>query len=347
MELLERYLQAVRRHLKWKKQDDILAELRGNLESQLEDKEAALGRPLTDAEMEAWLKQLGPPMQMAARYQQAQYLIGPAVFPTYRYVVRLALTWSFVVYGIVSAVQIVTRTPDAVSVAGALVRLPWVLMVTAGWVTLVFAAIEFSATRNPEWFPAFASSAMGWSPAGLPPLERTDGSGGARRSRAHAIAEVVFGFLLLIWLLLFPAHPYLLLGPGAFYLGALPYKLAPVCWEFYWWIVGLNALQLGWHAFDLGRGKWQRPEPVQHLVFKAVGLIPLVLVLAAPGGALVVLKNPGVDQPYNGVPAGVSLGSLNHDIRIGVLVIVCIAGAQLAWDLGKMGVDAYRKRVAR
>src|ERR1700689_4623245 len=109
MELLERYLQAVSRHLKWKKQDDIIAELRANLEPQLEDKEAALGRALTEAETETWLKQMGPPLAMAARYQPAQYLIGPGVFPTYKFVLRLALTWAFVVYGTVSAVLIVTR----------------------------------------------------------------------------------------------------------------------------------------------------------------------------------------------------------------------------------------------
>jgi hypothetical protein len=343
MELLERYLEAVRRHLKWKKQDDIIAELRGNLESRLEDREAALGRPLTGGEMEAWLKQLGPPMQMAARYQPARYLIGPGVFPTYKYVLRLALTWSFVVYGIVSVVLMATQTSHAV--AGALVRLPWVLMVTAAWVTLIFAVVEFSAARKPEWFPAIASSGLGWSPASLPPLERADGSGKPRRSRAHAIAEVVFGFLLLIWLLLFPTYPYLLMGPGAYFLGALPYKLAPVCTEFYWWIVGLNALQLAWHVFDLARGTWQRPGPAQHLVFKAVGLVPLILLLTAPGGALVLLKRPGMDLGLG--RNGMSLDSLNHGIRIGVLAIGCIAAAQLAWDLGKMGVQAYRKRVAR
>ncbi len=68
MELLDRYLEAVKKHLPWQRQDDIIAELRANLEAQLEEKEAALGRPLTQAEVEAWLKQLGSPMQMAAPY---------------------------------------------------------------------------------------------------------------------------------------------------------------------------------------------------------------------------------------------------------------------------------------
>jgi hypothetical protein len=343
MELVERYLQAVRRHLRWEKQDDIVAELRANLESQLEDREAALGRPLTEAEVAEWLKQVGPPAQMAARYEPAQYLIGPAVFPTFKYVLRLALTWTFVVYGLVSAVLIATHSAGAGSIAGALVRLPWVLMYAAAWVTLVFAAVEFGAARYPQRFPEFAAGAMGWSPASLPPLERRDGTGNARRSRAHAIAEVVFGFLLLIWLLLFPTYPYLLLGPGAYYLSALPYKLAPVWTEFYWWIVGLNALQLGWHALDLGRGAWQRPRPAQHLVFKAGGLIPLILLLAAPGGALVALKHPGTDEPHNGI----TLDGINHGLHTALLVIAIIAGAQLAWDVGKMGVEAYRKRVAR
>ncbi|HEY1901143.1 MAG TPA: hypothetical protein VGG56_01855 [Terracidiphilus sp.] len=52
MEFLDRYLEAVKKHLPWQRQDDILAELRANLESQLEEKEEALGRPLTQAEAE-------------------------------------------------------------------------------------------------------------------------------------------------------------------------------------------------------------------------------------------------------------------------------------------------------
>ncbi len=48
MELLNRYLEAVKKHLPWQRQDDIIAELRANLESQLEEKEDGLGRPLDD-----------------------------------------------------------------------------------------------------------------------------------------------------------------------------------------------------------------------------------------------------------------------------------------------------------
>ena len=67
MDLFERYLQAVGKYLPWERQADIVAELRANLESQREEREAGLGRPLTEGEMIDWLKELGPPMQMASR----------------------------------------------------------------------------------------------------------------------------------------------------------------------------------------------------------------------------------------------------------------------------------------
>src|SRR5258708_4932650 len=108
MELLDRYLGAVRKHLPWERQDDIIAELRANLESQVEEKEEELGRPLTASEVEAWLKEVGPPMLMAARYHAQRYLIGPGLFPAYWYVMRLAFLGATVVYLILNAVHLAT-----------------------------------------------------------------------------------------------------------------------------------------------------------------------------------------------------------------------------------------------
>src|SRR5580658_9308636 len=105
MDLLDRYLEAVKKHLPWQRQGDIIDELRANLESQLEEREAALGRPLTKTEAETWLKQLGSPMQMAAHYQPQQYLIGPTIFPIYRHVLKLALSWAAVIYALSTVVR--------------------------------------------------------------------------------------------------------------------------------------------------------------------------------------------------------------------------------------------------
>jgi hypothetical protein len=342
MELLDRYLQAVKKHLPWQRQDDIVAELRANLESQLEDKEAELGRPLTTGETEAWLKKMGPPMQVAGRYQPQQYLIGPAVFPTYWYVLRLAFLWALILYSIVSAVQIVVKSPSGVAVLEAVLRVPGVLITTAAWVTLVFAVIEFAAAHYPTKCPAIAGFSADWSPGALPPIEKEPAPGKKRRSYAHAVAEVVFGFLFLAWLLLIPQHPALMFGPSAAYLHLSPFQLAPVWFKFLWSVVALNVLQLGWRCIDLWRGSWQLARPVQQMTIKAFGLIPPLVLLNVRDHAWVTLKHPALDQArYGG-----SLNSINHSIYLSMLFACAIVVLQLIWEIGQWSLEAYRKRAA-
>ena len=55
MELVDKYLQAVRNYLPAEQKDDIIKELSENLHSEIVDKEAELGRPLNEAEQEAIL----------------------------------------------------------------------------------------------------------------------------------------------------------------------------------------------------------------------------------------------------------------------------------------------------
>ncbi len=348
MELLDRYLQAVKKHLPWKGQDDILAELRANLESQLEDKEAGLGRPLTAGEVEDWLKQIGPPMQVAARYQSQQYLIGPGVFPTYWFVLRTAFLWTFVIYSIVSVVQIFSaEVPSASAVLQAVFRLPAVLMTTAVWVTLTFAVLEFVVTHYPTKWPALAGSSPAgyspdWSPSSLPPLEQQGVPGMKQRTFAHAAAEVIFGALLLAWLLLIPQHPAVLLGPGAAYLHVSPFALSRVWALFYWCVVSLNALQLTWRFLDLRSGSWQQPAPAQHIVVKMLGIIPLLTLFTVPDHAWVLLKHPAVDQARYSQ----TLNTINQGIYRMLLFICAITVLQLLWDIGRMTQGIYRKRLA-
>jgi hypothetical protein len=160
MDLLDRYLQAVKKHLPWKRQDDIIAELKVNLESQLEEKEAELGRPLTEDEASDWLREMGPPLKVAAGYQRQQYLIGPAVFPTFWFVLRMAWFWVTLVFLIGHAVQIATSSQGWISLWYAVIQLPFVVMMTAAWVTLIFAIIEFTA--------AHSSKRWGLTPLPLP-----------------------------------------------------------------------------------------------------------------------------------------------------------------------------------
>ena len=132
------------------------------------------------------------------------------------------------------------------------------------------------------------------------------------------------------------------MGPGAALLPISPFQLAPVLVQFFWWVVGLNLLQLVWRCVDLWRGSWQKPRTAQGPVMAAFGLIPLVLLLSVRDGAYLTLKRPAVDQ----VRYGETLSSINvaiHGILQFVLVITVL---QLLWTLGRMGLDLYRRRVA-
>jgi hypothetical protein len=83
MELIGRYLQAIEFWLPKRQKQDIIAELSEDLHSQVEEKEAELGRKLNDGEVEAILKRCGSPLVVASRYRPQQYLIGPTLFPIY------------------------------------------------------------------------------------------------------------------------------------------------------------------------------------------------------------------------------------------------------------------------
>jgi hypothetical protein len=344
MEMLDRYLQAVRRHLPWLRQDDIIAELRANLEAQLEDKEAELGRKLGDAEVEAWLKQLGSPLQVAARYQPQQYLIGPALFPVYRFVLRLAISWCAVIYAIAKTVDIVSNGLGSEAIIGAVAQLPWVLFINAAVVTLIFALLERSGAKIPEKFAQGAAMGNDWSFAAVPPMHSTFGGQFEKvkkpKTYAQAVIELIVEWIALVWMLLVPHYPFLLLGPGVIWLKVTPYQLAPVWWTFYWCIVVLHVVELAQHMFNLLHERWQGPNPAQHLTKKVLGLVPLLVVLAAPGRVLVILKNPP------DIAHSATLAQINNGVFRAFEVIAVIVVLQLAWTVGQMSVETYRRKLA-
>jgi len=69
MDLINRYLQAVKFWLPKNQKQDIVAELAEDLRSQIEDREAELGRQLNESEVAELLKQRGRPVLVANRYR--------------------------------------------------------------------------------------------------------------------------------------------------------------------------------------------------------------------------------------------------------------------------------------
>jgi len=166
MELVDRYLQAVKFWLPRKEKDDIIAELAEDLRSQIEDKESELGHKLTDAEVEPILKRCGSPMAVAGRYLPQQSLIGPALFPIYSVIIRslflyFLLPWMLVWMGIVIFSPDFRADHPGPALLASLE--PWWLACTYSlfFNTLIFALLDRSKARlhlvndwNPRSLPA-------------------------------------------------------------------------------------------------------------------------------------------------------------------------------------------------
>jgi hypothetical protein len=191
MNLVDRYLWAVRQHLPKTLRDDVAAELKDTLLSQIEDQQAAFGRQLTEEEVVTVLRRYGPPHAVAAGYDSApQYLIGPAVFPSYIRTVKIVLC-VLAVPAIVSVMSgAIGMDGRAISrVAGAVFQWVVIALLNLAGVTLLFARAERRAARPAAVEP--------WDPMTLPDVPPSGEP--APVARADAIASFVGTVALLVW----------------------------------------------------------------------------------------------------------------------------------------------------
>ncbi len=208
LDILERYLQAVKPLLPRKAQDDILRELSENIRCRMEEREADLGRPLTTAEQEEIIKEHGHPVVVAARYGQTKYLIGPAVFPLYWLILRIAAVGAPCRRGRYGASQPRPCARDSARAALGAFRSDTGVF----WVTAAFAAFELcSSLFTWKWKNS-------WSPSSLPVV----GTHSPAVSRTESVAQILFGAAFIVWWQAIPHAPFLLLGPAASIIAPAP-----------------------------------------------------------------------------------------------------------------------------
>jgi hypothetical protein len=148
---------------------------------------------------------------------------------------------------------------------------------------------------------------------------------------------------MLCWLLLIPKYPVLILGPGAFIVDALPYAQAPIIMSFYWAVVALNVVQLLWKVVDIYTGAWMGERRFEQFAIKLMGMIPLVILLLAPGHLWVVLKDPAAQfDKY-----GSQLAQINQAIYLGLRIVLAITVITFLIDLVKWWFESYKQRAVR
>jgi len=292
MELLDRYLQAVRFWLPKAQQNDIIAELGDDIRSQIEDKESALGRPIHEDEMVALLQQTGHPMRVAARYQPQQSLIGPTLFPIYKFVLKLVtlfylIPWVLVWIGMVAFDPSYRASNPLLTVLGGWGSLFTTAFINIGIVTLAFALVE-RLQSSVKW-PGK------WDPRKLPAVPKPKDKNKGRVSRVESVFELVFNFFFLAGWLAVPQLARQIFASAGNILAP-----APALHVWYWPALVPVVINMAQQLTNLFRPQWTWLRPAARMVSTAIVLwivesvvkiYPLFIVVAKGGKDAARLAN--------------------------------------------------------
>ena len=299
MELLDRYLQAVRFWLPRAEQQDIIDELSAELHAQIADREAELGHPLDSATLEALLKQSGHPLRVAGRYLPQQQLIGQPWFSLYFFAVKAVLLILMPLLAVILVPVALTGAHPVTELFGAFGDVIGSGIYMIGLLTVLFAILEKLQVRV-----RFLDE--DWEPRKLPKLVTVADPVQIPRSASFGAFVGILAFSL--WwmgLLQFPETSSLHV------IQALPTP-------FYWPVLLLLWAEMFMHVVNLIMPWWTRWRAAARLLIDLGGLaLSAVLLMAWPWFNLVL---PGI--------AAGEAAKMEQVVNLSLLIVVC------GWTLG-------------
>jgi hypothetical protein len=326
MELLDRYLHALKVYLPKAQQRDIVAELSDSILSDVEEQEAALGRTLNRDEEVALLKRYGHPLVAAGRYLPQQYLIGPALYPYY-WVALKALTGILVLGHVALAIVVGFTSGDPAGVAGGLIgNVVTAVVFGIGAVTVGFALLE-------RWQVRFRFL-ENWNPGGLPAVTGIDAE---RVPLSESIAGLVFGTLLLLYWLSAPPFDRIVVGGG----DGVTVRLAPIWRGFYTPVAILFLLGIVQSGVNMVRPHWTRFRAVMRIVTDVVFVAIVYWLLRSPELILIL------DAAGNPFTHADKAQLLSRAVALGLAITAAVFAIDLlvnVWRLaGRPGANWVRQ----
>ena len=317
MLLVERYVEAVGEHLSARERRDIAAELRDTLLSQIEEAETEQARPLTDDEIAAILRRYGAPEVVAGRYGVRTHLIGPAVYPRYKAVVKAVVS----IFGLLLSVSLVVTAFTADNPVKAVALVAWtgllILVANLTIVTVIFARLER--------MKGHAEPPEPWDPRDLlaAPELRTS------IPRSEAAASLLLSlFWLLWWTGVLPINTWLLWTRLPLEPAAIWEALTPL-------IVSLLIVSISVSAVAILRPRWLKLyEAADLLLDIGIGIV-LIQALRAP--ELIVLTDAAS-------PAAGLATLLNWLLTVGLVVGGLLVVASMGATLRRWSSVARRRR---
>lgn len=317
MELLDRYVKEVGKHLSGKNRADIETELRSTLQDMLEDRSQKTGRPLDDRMVLDVLKSYGDPKAVAATYQPEHYLIGPKLYPLFLLVLKIVA----IVLSVMTAIEIGTGLgTGSIAGAGAAAAIGKILldflqglMAAFGNIVFVFAVLDRvlpdeRVKLEEPWDPAVlmkepdADTVRLWEP----------------------VIAILGSFAALVVLNFYPQIIAINFNPFTNDAASIP-LLSAAFFTYLPWINLILVLTILLNVVLLRLGHQNNWTRSGDIIIKAIGLFLALAMLRGP--SLVGLTAQTL-QAWRMDPAAAStLASLFNQIFIVALVITVIADA--------------------
>lgn len=258
MELIDRYVAEVGRHLPHKQRTDIEAELRSSLVDNLE---ARTSEQPSQKDVINLLQEYGPPKKMAASYwPEGQYLIGPSLYPLFRMVVGIALLVVVIVQLVLLGVALLFR-PDSLPVRGFVDDFVPTIVSVFGWIVIAFALMQRFG-MHPQ------IEADEWDPSDLPPVEDAEPF-----SPAGTVIEIIIGLVLVMLLYMLPEQLPALFPPR------VQLFISPILLRYLPLLLISILLGIGLNVVLLWRGKWEIGTRLTKIALNLFGISILALLI--------------------------------------------------------------------
>lgn len=272
MNLIDRYIAEVGKHLPRRNRADIEAEIRSTLEDMLEERKQSSSDEAAVSEL---LKEYGAPRKVAESYVGPRYLIGPRMYPFFQMVTRIVLIVLTAVTSVGLGISLAKAGPTGPEFLKALgsffASLLGSLIAAFGNIVLVFAILERVLPKAD-----FEKELEDWDPKELASEPDPD-----QMDPPDHIFTIIFTVLGLVILNLYPNIIAIRFENHGTWVSVPIFTQA--FFQFLPWINVMGLLQIAFNGFMLSRREWTIPTRVVSILMDIAQLVLLVAIMGTPG----------------------------------------------------------------